>query len=81
MPEPTFQFGVGPRTLPDNGWAEIWIDSGAVHGYKRLVPVVYLTLAADDDGQGEHAVYALAEGWATQSRMSFPAGSSGPGDR
>ncbi|GGN65191.1 hypothetical protein GCM10010112_26210 [Actinoplanes lobatus] len=50
---------VGPRVLPADGWADVWIDSGSGHGYVRRVPAEQLSLAPLDDGEGESAIYRL----------------------
>ena len=51
---------VGPRELPGDGWAEVWIDTGVGPGYTRRVSTDRLTLSAIDDGQGGNAIYVLA---------------------
>jgi hypothetical protein len=53
---------VGPRPLPANGMVPVWIDTGSGPGYERQVHVDQLFLAADDDGQGDSAVYELRAG-------------------
>ncbi|MBW6433448.1 hypothetical protein KZ829_06790 [Actinoplanes hulinensis] len=63
MPEPHTVppplLAVGPRILPTDGWAEVWIDSGSGFGYVRRVPTDQLALAPLDDGEGENAIYRL----------------------
>nr|GID41957.1 hypothetical protein Aca09nite_84630 [Actinoplanes campanulatus] len=50
---------VGPRILPTDGFAEVWIDSGSGYGYVRRVRADRLSLAPLDDGTGEHAFFHL----------------------
>ncbi|MEU4164851.1 hypothetical protein [Actinoplanes sp. NPDC026670] len=50
---------VGPRNLPANGLVRVWIDIGSGPGYMREVRCDQLTLADEDDGEGDSAVYRL----------------------
>jgi hypothetical protein len=50
---------VGPRVLPAEGVAEVWIDCGSGPGYTRRVPVGLLVVASIDNGQGNDAIYCL----------------------
>jgi hypothetical protein len=60
---------VGPRRLPQDGVARVWIDTGSGPGHVREVPVERLALAESDDGQTDHAIYTLR-----------PAGDAPPAD-
>ncbi|MEU4241207.1 hypothetical protein [Actinoplanes sp. NPDC026619] len=51
---------VGPRELPPTGTVLVWIDSGSTSGHEIPVPVESLRVAAQDDGAGQSAIYALA---------------------
>jgi hypothetical protein len=50
---------VGPRQLPADGWARVWIDTGSGPGFVRRVRNDRLTLAKSDDGDGQSAIYNL----------------------
>lgn len=50
---------VGPRVLPTDGMAEVWIDGGSGAGYVRRVPAKRLVLDPADDGVGHGATYLL----------------------
>ncbi|GIF45041.1 hypothetical protein Axi01nite_93520 [Actinoplanes xinjiangensis] len=50
---------VGPRELPADGWARVWIDTGSGPGFVREVQVDRLALAEIDNGEGPHAYYLL----------------------
>jgi hypothetical protein len=50
---------VGPRPLPADGWAKVWIDTGSGPGFVRRVRNDRLTLAETDDGDGQSAIYNL----------------------
>ncbi|MEU4163439.1 hypothetical protein [Actinoplanes sp. NPDC026670] len=50
---------VGPRHLPADGWASVWLDTGSGPGYVRRVRSDRLTLADADDGDGDSAIYHL----------------------
>lgn len=50
---------VGPRPLPAEGTAVVWIDTGSGPGYQREVAVSQLSLAPVDDGHGPCGYYLL----------------------
>jgi hypothetical protein len=50
---------VGPRHLPADGWARVWIDTGSGPGCEQYVRCDRLTLAEIDDGEGDSAIYDL----------------------
>lgn len=50
---------VGPRNLPSHGRVRVWIDIGSGPGHMRDVLVCQLTLADQDDGRGDSALYRL----------------------
>jgi hypothetical protein len=41
---------VGPRTLPDAGLVQVWVDAGSGSGHEILVSADDLALAEMDDG-------------------------------
>ncbi|GIF39413.1 hypothetical protein Axi01nite_37240 [Actinoplanes xinjiangensis] len=49
----------GPRALPADGFARVWIDIGSGPGYVREVRCDQLTLAEIDDGRSSGAIYVL----------------------
>lgn len=57
--QPTGANVVGPRELPKNGQARVWIDSGSGPGHQISVRPEDLTLSELDDGQGRTAIYNL----------------------
>ncbi|MEO3776971.1 hypothetical protein ABGB16_08970 [Micromonospora sp. B11E3] len=57
--QPTGAIVVGPRELPTDGRAWVWIDSGSGPGHKISVRHEDLTLSELDDGQGQAAIYNL----------------------
>lgn len=49
----------GPRPLPEEGTAVVWIDTGSGPGYQREVDVSQLSLSPIDDGHGPCGYYLL----------------------